>query len=414
MQAITLELVAMNISNANDCATDTPAANASSSMATPTKALCANCGAELHGAYCHACGQPVKGMIRPLSSMLSDVADTIFNIDSRIFRTLFPLYFRPGYLSNKYFSGRRVRYVTPFRLFFFLSVATFLLIQVSLDSLNPAHIVLINPETGNSFAHAQTTQEVITQRDAAIAGLKIAQGLPFIPNNTMDAATREIQQAADQRLAELKDSKQGTPDTANDSVGDSLDWQPEYKVRIGNQVWDPRTHPIHINWLPDFANERLNRAAIHFYDNLPRIKQDPRPFFIGTLGVLPGVLFILMPLFALMLKIFYVFKRRLYMEHLIVALHSHSFIFMSLMLLTLAGLIQLWANTAAPWLAVVMGWAMFVMGCWLPIYLLVMQKKVYRQGWILTVLKYCSIGIGYVILIVSGISAAFVFTLATT
>jgi len=49
--------------------------------------------------------------------------DTVFNIDSRVFRSLFPLYFRPGYLTLEYFAGRRVRYVTPFRLFFFLCLA---------------------------------------------------------------------------------------------------------------------------------------------------------------------------------------------------------------------------------------------------------------------------------------------------
>ena len=81
--------------------------------------VCANCGAELLGEYCYNCGQPVKGMIRPLSSMMHDIADTIFNIDSRIFRTLWPLLAKPGYLSNEYFSGRRVRFVTPFRLYFF-------------------------------------------------------------------------------------------------------------------------------------------------------------------------------------------------------------------------------------------------------------------------------------------------------
>jgi hypothetical protein len=36
------------------------------------------------------------------------------------------------------------------------------------------------------------------------------------------------------------------------------------------------------------------------------------------------VLFVLMPIFALLLKIFYVFAGRLYMEHMVVALHSHS------------------------------------------------------------------------------------------
>src|ERR1700761_5133624 len=100
------------------------------------KVVCANCGAELLGEYCYACGQPVKGMIRPLSSMMHDIADTIFNIDSRIFRTLWPLYVKPGYLSNEYFAGRRVRFVTPFRLYFFLSIAAFFLIQFAVGDLN--------------------------------------------------------------------------------------------------------------------------------------------------------------------------------------------------------------------------------------------------------------------------------------
>ena len=40
-------------------------------------------------------------------------------------------------------------------------------------------------------------------------------------------------------------------------------------------------------------------------------------------------MFVLIPLFALLLKLFYVFRRRLYMEHLIVALHSHAFLFLA-------------------------------------------------------------------------------------
>lgn len=59
-----------------------PGTSANNPAATPVpKSLCANCGAELQGKHCYACGQPVKGMIRPLSSMLHDVADTILNID---------------------------------------------------------------------------------------------------------------------------------------------------------------------------------------------------------------------------------------------------------------------------------------------------------------------------------------------
>ena len=91
----------MRAMNTPDAIAPAPDPAAAPTVAPPgPKTLCANCGAELHGKHCYACGQPVKGMIRPLSSMLHDVADTIFNIDSRIFRTLFPLYFRPGFFPT--------------------------------------------------------------------------------------------------------------------------------------------------------------------------------------------------------------------------------------------------------------------------------------------------------------------------
>ncbi|MGH8121193.1 MAG: DUF3667 domain-containing protein, partial [Rudaea sp.] len=144
------------------------------------------------------------------------------------------------------------------------------------------------------------------------------------------------------------------------------------------------------------------------------IGKDPKPFFAGAVSVLPQVLFVLMPLFALLLKIFYIFKRRLYMEHLIVALHSHSFIFLSLFLLTFAGMAKAWAATAAPWLTDALAWIIFALGWWLPIYLFLMQKKVYKQGWTLTALKYATIGIAYSIMIGLGVGAAFLVSLATT
>src|SRR5690606_35615876 len=69
-----------------------------------------------------------------LSEVFSDLADIVFNVDSRVFRSLFDLYFRPGFLTTEYIAGRRARYVTPFRLFFVLSVIAFFSMQWVLDS----------------------------------------------------------------------------------------------------------------------------------------------------------------------------------------------------------------------------------------------------------------------------------------
>jgi hypothetical protein len=130
--------------------------------------------------------------------------------------------------------------------------------------------------------------------------------------------------------------------------------------------------------------------------------------------VLPQVLFVVMPLFALLLKIFFIFKRRLYMEHLIVALHSHALIFLALLLITLLLLLKAWAQTTAEWLTGPLGWLIFILGWWIPIYLFLMQKKVYKQGWIMTTLKYGVIGICYTVIIAIGVAMAAIVSLATT
>ena len=396
-----------------------PAAAAAAPAPAPelTTALCTNCGAPLRGGYCYTCGQPIKGMIRPLSTMLHDVADTIFNIDSRIFRTLLPLLLKPGYLSIEYFAGRRVRYVTPFRLYFFLSVAAFLLMQFSLDTTLDLAKDMVHVDAGEkSIASAMTIEEVEARRDAVIAELHKARESSVMPESTtreLDKAANKVRAEADKRVKYLQQAEEAKAKGAQAPADPDKDAE-GINFKINDQNWDPKTNPIHVDWLPAFANTKLNASVERMKENIPRIRKDPKPFLIGAFSTLPQVLFVLMPLFALLLKIFYIFKRRLYMEHLIVALHSHSFIFFALFLLTLVGLAHGWAHDAAPWLYPPLGWIMFVLGWWMPIYLFWMQKKVYRQGWFFTTVKYCTIGLCYTILISCGVAAAFVWSLATT
>ncbi|MGH8121757.1 MAG: DUF3667 domain-containing protein, partial [Rudaea sp.] len=286
-------------------------AEAPASVAPPALAQCANCGVELLGPHCHACGQPVKGMVRHLSSILADAADTILNIDSRIFRTLWPLFARPGFLTTEYFAGRRVRYVTPFRLYVFLSIAAFFLIQFALGDIGMSG-VNVNADASDSITAATTADEVVKQRDAAIAELRKAESAPMMPagaSKGIEKAVAALQKKADQRLDYL-----GKVDTAK-AKGEALPPDPAIKdegFEFNGKRWDPKTNPISIGWLPQFANDKLNQLAARARTNISRIGKDPKPFFAGAVSVLPQVLFVLMPLFALLLKIFYIFKRRLY------------------------------------------------------------------------------------------------------
>ena len=386
---------------------------APSARAAPpvVKVVCANCGAELLGEYCYRCGQPVKGMIRPLSTMMHDIADTIFNIDSRIFRTLWPLLTRPGYLSNEYFSGRRVRFVTPFRLYFFLSIAAFFAMQLWIGDMTINGIDL-DEESHTSVMSALTKEEVIARRDTALAALEVAK-------NAMKSSSKidKVQKKEDQ-LRSKADARIKYLDAVADAKAKGTTPPPEPTSDDDDHFqfdsdWDAKKNPVHIDWLPGFVNDRLNTAMVRMKENASKFSSDPKRMVVGILSVLPQVLFVVMPLFALLLKIFFVFKRRLYMEHLIIALHSHAFIFFALLLITLMLALKAWAQTSAEWLTAPLGWLVFILGWWIPIYLFLMQKKVYKQGWIMTTLKYGVIGICYTIIIAFGVGIAAIVSLAT-
>jgi hypothetical protein len=375
--------------------------------------LCANCSAPMHGPYCYACGQPEKGMIRQLASVMHDVLDTVFNIDSRVFRSLLPLYFRPGYLTLEYFAGRRVRYVTPFRLFFFLCIVAFFAIQIVLNLGDEKFTWNHGGINGGDVNTAQTVADVEKRSAAELVGINKAIEAPNMPAGTIDSlkkARDKIQKRADDRLAYLKARDEAQAKGQKPPPDPNM--EDEGEIQLDGEKWDPATHPLKVSWLPDFANAELNDMLVRAKENIVAAKKDPRRLIEAVFSRLPWTLGLLMPLFAVLLKIVYIFKRRLYMEHLMVALHSHAFIFMSLLLLAILAALKKWAATSAPGAEWLIGLLRDAVWIWLPIYLFLMQKRVYRQGWFMTTIKYSIVGICYTIIISFGLVGALLASLA--
>lgn len=121
-----------------------------------------------------------------------------------------------------------------------------------------------------------------------------------------------------------------------------------------------------------------------------------------VLGKLPQLMFVLLPLFALLLKVVFIFSKRLYMEHLTVALHSHSFIFISFLSIDILDVthdhvIALGGGVATA-AASILGFIGFALLIWVPIYLFIMQKRIYKQGYLSAFFTYGFVGIIYFIL----------------
>jgi len=96
---------------------------------------CLNCGTLLTGKYCIECGQPAR--LRGLSFwlLLEELVEEIWDVDSRAWRSLLPLMFRPGYLTNAYLAGRRARYTSPLRLYMTVSVLFFVIAAITDNTL---------------------------------------------------------------------------------------------------------------------------------------------------------------------------------------------------------------------------------------------------------------------------------------
>jgi uncharacterized protein DUF3667 len=102
---------------------------AAPATAVPTAVLavpCENCGAPVAGKFCGACGQRRDAPVHTLWHFTQLATEDLTHADSRLWRTLAALLFKPGLLTREFLSGRRARYLPPVRLYLVLSVVFFL------------------------------------------------------------------------------------------------------------------------------------------------------------------------------------------------------------------------------------------------------------------------------------------------
>ena len=111
-------------------------------------------------------------------------------------------------------------------------------------------------------------------------------------------------------------------------------------------------------------------------------------------------MFVLLPVFALMLKLLYVRRRRFYAEHFVFLLHVHAFVYM----IFAALLVMRGVFTLPTWLALS---ALL----WVGIYIFVAMRRVYGQGRGITLVKYWLLGLGYILILAFSVPVALMISL---
>jgi hypothetical protein len=93
-----------------------------------TEKNCLNCGHFVAERFCSHCGQENIETKVTFKHQLSHVIGDITHFDSKFFRTVKFLFTKPGFLTLEYLKGKRISYVDPVRLFVFTSFLFFLML----------------------------------------------------------------------------------------------------------------------------------------------------------------------------------------------------------------------------------------------------------------------------------------------
>lgn len=314
-----------------------------SSRKTPDRP-CLNCGDPTVGMYCPTCGQRKVDVRISLRRMLREVMDDQLSLNSTLPRTLGTLLFRPGRLTSDYVQGRMMRYVPPFRLYLVSSLLFFVALSFVAD---PREISM--GEDGQAMVDSV-------------------------------------------RLARIADSVLLVHARASgeDTTGYARRVRERPKGPVGEIQFGPRPEQVPAVLKP--LARRMKRTE-------ERLNAMPRREALRTLVEAveenaPIGVFVMMPLFAFILKILYVRRKRFYVEHFVFALHTHAFAFL------VGTAVLLMDNDGVE--AVIFTWFL--------IYLFLALKRVYGQGVVRTLFKYVLLGISYSFLLVFGITATVLLT----
>ena len=357
----------------------------------PPLTHCENCGAQLQGHWCAQCGQPAIEYRRSFRHVLADLLNEFLNWDSKFFTTIALLIVKPWRLTNEFLTGKRVRYVNPLRLYLLASILFFFAVNYGAKGIK------VDPTKFPEEKRAEVAAAIADKRDEIEAELKKENLTPEQrrkAHRALDFLTKPKQSAITTPTPEPTPSATVSPSASPTAESGQQAYGP-----VGDRPFvvfdDAKSTTPFERWIEARAKEKMGEHGTKM------------GLFISTLfSNLPYMMLCCVPLFALVLKLLYIRRRIFYIDHLIYALHIHSFFYAAIMLIVLGtiGLNRVVPGAIAGWLIALM-WIAFVTQIFLSI------RYVYRQGWFFSIFKFFFGGFVYLIVLVFALAVTFFATL---
>jgi hypothetical protein len=274
---------------------------------------CPNCDAVVSGNFCHQCGQ--ETVLHPPSAreFMHEFIGHYVALEGKLLQSLRLLLLRPGQLTLEYIEGRRVRYVQPLRIYLTFSIIFFAVLKFGAGDSSD-----VNVGVGKKHGAPATVQH--------------------------DGHGEDSNAGADGKVGIVHEDQEGEIRKGTESLREAVGKvSPHSADKLG-----------HFADMSNADRGKLIKTALYAYT--------------------PYAIFLMMPLFALYLKVLYLGAGRRYGEHLLFALHVNAFAFLALTLMSLVpdgfGLVE------------------FALLVWLAFYLPLAMRRVYGGGRVITALRW--------------------------
>lgn len=310
---------------------------------------CLNCETPLSEAYdyCPMCGQQNDNKNVSFKDLSRDLFENFFSFDSRLAHTFFPFFFKPGELTKKYNEGKRFTYANPIRLYIIVSVFYFFALNLVVGDLTQ------NFQKAMKSPKADSVQNVIQKEiEFNIDSIKYAPPLRVsIDSDTIEGSmdtSWPMEEWQWKKFNELRDNAAVTEDGLFDSL--QLEGRHAFTQLAMKQV-------------------------IRVY------KRDKELLVSQIVKNLSVMMFVLIPVFALLLKLIFIRRKTLYVSHLIHTIHLHTFAFFVYGLVMALAHWVVESDNIQEWLMIGSLFTVFI-------YTFLSFKRVYQQSWKKTFVKF--------------------------
>ena len=353
---------------------------------------CLNCGnpLELTDLYCSYCGQLNTTKQLSLKDFFGEFIGSVFTYDSRLRYTIKDLLFKPGRITANYVHGQRLKYANPFR--FFLSVSIiFFLIQGLISNITGTSMVKVNGSNDEAVIDSiiNTSPNLVPLNNSKDKDSIIYLEEGMVINNDTIPYTDEKHDKDYEYISENDLDTIQWVDRTLTRFALYRDFYEAHEIKSATQALDSLKH----------RQNRLNTWLYEKNEAVDRVKENPTGFFSYLLDKIPFFLFFFIPFFAFFFWLVYSKKKYTYIEHMVFIFHIFSFIFLALLILIIP---DLFFDEAV--------FSGILFGLIGPFYFYKALRNFYKQGRLVTILKFVFLNV--VFFIGATIAAALFFTIS--